>query len=187
MGSVRDKVKRAYISQHGRKAWEESRQAIAEFWGAVEMAVGQLHLDFRKVRLYQDGLPVCGLEDKIVRDLAAQGVPNHRILLKLMARGAVLEGTEDPELLREEYEFIMQSLPAAESKGAEGRPDETHARALNDLLERRDRFIVKRIDATLLPGETGILFLGALHRAVEALPSTVKVVSLSELLKMPAS
>lgn len=186
MGSARDKVRRAYIEQRGRKAWEESRRAIAAFWDAVEKAVDALHLDFRKVRLYQDGLPVCGLEDKIVRDLAGQGVPNYRILLKLIGRGAMLEGTEDPALLRKEYELIMKSLPAAENNGAAGRPDEAQASMLKDLLARRDRFIAQRIDATLQSGETGILFLGALHHAVEALPSGIKVVSVTELREAPA-
>ena len=57
MGSVRDKVRHAYISQRGRKAWEESRQAIAEFWGAVEMAVGQLHLDDGRIDTWPDVRP----------------------------------------------------------------------------------------------------------------------------------
>src|SRR5262249_55932565 len=71
----------------------------------------------RKARLYQDGLPACGLEEKIVRDLAMQGVPNYRILLKLMERGATLEGTEDPDLLRTEYELIMSTAAGATDAG----------------------------------------------------------------------
>ncbi len=50
----------------------------------------------------------------------------------------------------------------------------THV-VLRDLLKRRDRFIAQRIDATLRRGETGLLFLGALHHAVEMLPDTIKV------------
>lgn len=186
MGSAREKMRRAYIAQRGRKAWEESRRAIAEFWKALDKATDELPLDFHNVRLYQDGLPVCGLEEKIVRDLAAQGVPNYRILLKLADRGATLEGTEDPDLLREEYELLMAALPAATGK-AKPAAKERDPAALKDLLERRDRFIAKRIDSTLRPDETGILFLGALHHAVEKLPPTVAVVSITELLKTPTS
>lgn len=184
MGSAREKMRRTYIEQRGRKAWEESRRAIADFWTALDQTTDALPLDFRKVRLYQDGLPVCGLEDKIVRDLAAQGVPNYRILLKLIERGGILEGTEDPELLREEYELLMTSLAAADGK-AKSTAKKHDAAALQDLLERRDRFIAKRIDSTLRPDETGVLFLGALHRAVEKLPNTITVVSIAEALNPP--
>ena len=138
------------------------------------------------MRLYQDGLAVCGPEEKIVCDLAALGVPNDRIRLKRIERGAVLEGTEDPDLLRTEYELIMNSLLAAESKGKTSPKENTHAAEFKVLLESRDRFIAKRIDSTLQPDEIGILFLGALHRAVENLPGTIKVATLSELLKAPA-
>jgi hypothetical protein len=185
MGSAREKMRRTYIAQRGHKAWEESRRAIAEFWTALDRATDALPLDFRKVRLYQDGLPVCGLEDKIVHDLAAQGVPNHRILAKLVERGGILEGTEDPELLREEYELLMSWLPAAEGK-AKPAARQHDAAALKDLLERRDSFIAARIDLTLRPGETGILFLGALHHVIEKLPATIAVVSIAELLQAPA-
>src|SRR5262249_53680159 len=115
----------------------------------------------------QDGLPACGLEEKIVRDLAMEGVPNYRILLKLMERGATLEGTEDPDLLRTEYELIMSAAAGATDAG---RSEGVRAARLRDLLDQRDRFIARRIDATLAPGDIGILFLGALHRAVQKLP-----------------
>jgi hypothetical protein len=36
----------------------------------------------------------------------------------------------------------------------------------DSLLKRRDQFIGRRISQTLLPGETGLLFVGMLH-AVE--------------------
>ena len=46
-----------------------------------------LHLDFTPRRLYQDGLPRCGQEEAIVRNLAREGSVNHMLLLDLMARG----------------------------------------------------------------------------------------------------
>ena len=183
MGSAQNELRRVYIETLGADAWEQSRRAIAEFWDAIEKAVNSLHLDYRKVRLYQDGLPVCGLEEKIVRDLAAQGGANYRILLRLMERGASLEGTEDPDLLRTEYELTMRAAPGAAAKAAVGAPNDASAKQFQELLDQRDRFIARRIDATLKPGEIGILFLGALHRAVEKLPDDVRVVSLPEMLQ----
>ena len=48
------------------------------------------------------------------------------------------------------------------------------------LLDQRDRFIAGRIDATLRPGETGMLFLGAHHRVVRMLPATIAVQRLDD-------
>ena len=180
MGSARNRVRRAYVDRRGPNAWKKSRLAIAEFWDAIEMAMDNLRLDYRAARLYQDGLPVCGLEEKIVRDLAIQGVPNYRILQKLMERGATLEGTEDPDLLRREYELIMKT--AAGAAGA-GPAESVRAAPFRDLLDQRDGFIARRIDATLVQGQIGFLFLGALHRAVEKLPDSVQVVSLPQMLQ----
>jgi len=215
MGSARNKVRRAYVDRRGEIAWQKSRQVIAEFWDVIEKAVDSLHLDYRKARLYQDGLPTCALEEKIVRDLAARGLPNYRILLKLMERGATLEGTEDPDLLRTEYELIMkaalehdpekvgtgfrkrscstnklerdddskQSHHALGTAQAAAPPENGPAAQFRDLLDQRDRFIAQRIDATLRGGEIGILFLGALHHAVEKLPNGIHVVSLPQMLE----
>jgi len=182
MGSAQNEVRLAYVERGGEDAWERSRQAIAEFWDAVERAVDSLRLDYRKMRLYQDGLPVCGLEEKIVRDLSAQGGPNFRILLKLAARGATLEGTEDPDLLRTEYELIMKTAAFGASREAAGLSEGANAGKIRELLDLRDRFIARRIDTTLLEGEVGILFLGALHHVVDKLPATIEVVSLPEVL-----
>ena len=182
MGSAGNTVRRAYVDRARENAWEKSRLAIADFWDAIETAMDSLRLDYRKARLYQDGLPACGLEEKIVRDLAMQGVPNYRILLKLMERGATLEGTEDPDLLRTEYELIMSTAAGATDAGrSEG------AARLRDLLDQRDRFIARRIDATLAPENIGILFLGALHRAVQKLPGSIQVVSLPQMLRSQAT
>ena len=85
--------------------------------------------------------------------------------------------TKDPDLLRKEYELIMAGLP---SGGVAA--DAESAAVFGDLLDRRDHFIARRIDKTLLDGETGILFLGALHRATAMLPNSISVMSLREFL-----
>jgi len=183
LGPIQERVRQAYIEKGGEEAWKASRAALAEFWNAMEFAMDHLPIDYTKLRLYQDGLPVCGLEEKIVRDLAQQGGANYRILLKLAGRGAKIEGTEDPDLLRKEYQLIMEGLHAdAGSLGADAVKDE-NVEVCRDLLDCRDRFVAQRIDKTLQAGETGILFLGALHRAVMMLPDTIHVASLNEFLR----
>ena len=172
MGSASDALRQAYIDDKGAEAWEQSRQAIAGFWHELERRIESLDLDYSRVRLYQDGLPVCGYERKIVEDLAESGGVNYRILLRLMARGAALEGTEDPDLLLKEYQLLKAGMvgPAAGPHAS--------AQAAEALLEARDRFIARRIDQTLQAGETGLLFVGALHHATEMLPETIAVASL---------
>jgi len=119
------------------------------------------------VRIYQDGLPVCGFEEKIVRELGEAGSYNHQLIMELIEQGATLEGTEDPQLLMQEYEMQKQNM---ESQAAPDQPCEERIRQAEHLLKARDAAIAKRIDATLKPGETGLVFLGALHR-LDALSS----------------
>jgi hypothetical protein len=183
LGPIQARVRRAYIEKGGEEAWSASRKALAEFWDAIEKATDVLPLDYTKLRLYQDALPVCGLEERIVRDLAEQGGANYRILLKLAERGARIDGTEDPDLLRKEYELIMTGSPLGAGSGSAGADGAEHAAIFCDLLDRRDRLIAQRIDKTLQAGETGILFLGALHHATAMLPDTIHVTSLSEFLR----
>lgn len=183
LGPIQESVRQAYIEKGGEEAWKASRAALAEFWNAMEIAMDRLPIDSTKLRLYQDGLPVCGLEEKIVRDLAQQGGANYRILLKLAERGAKIEGTEDPDLLRKEYQLIIAGLHADAGSLSADTASDGNAKVFRDLLDRRDRFVAQRIDKTLQAGETGILFLGALHRATAMLPDTIQVISLSEFLR----
>jgi hypothetical protein len=44
------------------------------------------------------------------------------------------------------------------------------------LLDRRDRFIAARINATLEPEEAGIVFIGALHAIAPHLNSDIQVI-----------
>ena len=131
-------------------------------------------LDWSQVQLYQDGLPVCGKEERIVKELAQAGSANHRLLLELMARGAKLIGTESPDLLVEEYELSRQLLVDAS-------PDAEVANLSRDLLDRRDSFIVSRIDETLPPSRIGCLFLGLLHSLERRLPEDIAVTRMGGL------
>jgi hypothetical protein len=76
-------------------------------------------------------------------------------------------GTEDPELLMKEYELAREA--------AAGRNDPRRAAACRRLLELRDRYIAERINETLPPQRTGVLFLGALHHAEPFLASDIRV------------
>ena len=185
LGSYAARARRAYLGQKGAKAWLESRRAIDEVWNDLEKRISSLDLKGCRLRLYQDALPVCGREIDIVRDLAASGMANYRILLELMERGAVLEGTESPELLLRERDLLNTDKGAAGSAGSP-KSGEARREAAAELLRLRDRFIAGRIDETLRSGETGMLFIGALHHVADFLPPAIKIMDLEEFTAEPS-
>jgi len=174
MGAMKESVARATLEKMGRAGLARKTAAIDKMWTEIEAAIEALALSFDRVRLYQDGLPVCGREAEIVTELAQAGSRNHQLLLRLMAQGAVLMGTESGELLVQEYQLARQSLTTRQPRAA---GVAAASRAFRDaLLKRRDRFMAKRINDTLKDGETGILFLGMLHSLEQFLNPDVKVI-----------
>ncbi len=133
--------------------------AIDQVWTEIEAAIAALDLSFDRVRLYQDGLPVCGREVEIVTELAQAGSRNHQLLLRLMARGAILMGTESGDLLVQEYQLAKQSLTSTPAPGCRG-GGATPGLASDNLLQRRDQFIAQRINDTLKPARPASSFWG---------------------------
>jgi hypothetical protein len=144
--------------QSGRAS--QSTYQIDEIWTQVRELVLELDFDYARLRLYQDSLPICGFEHSIVSDLASQGSANFRLLAELMSRGAELVGTESPQLLLRELEWVRNPQLATEER-------------LRELTAERDRFIAHRIDSTLAEGEEGLVFLGMLHDLAPYLPETI--------------
>ena len=180
LGSALEAVRRHYIRKVGKRKWDEHLRTVEDLWRVIQERIEALHLDYDKVHLYQDGLPVCGHEEAIVSDLAAKGSLNHRILVDLMARGATLSGTESPELLIREYTLARQLL---DSLGTSARANTiaTQQKRGKDVLHQRDAFIAERIGQTLQPGETGLVFLGMLHSLKGRLPADIQLVHLDVL------
>ena len=133
-----------------------------------------LDLKWEKVRLYQDGLPVCGKEREIVYKLAQDGNINYKIIWDLIQKGATLEGTEDPQLLRQEYSYTLK-IAQAENLDQRDRMIKEYNKAGVGLLLKRDQFIAQRIDQTLRQGEAGVLFLGAMHRIDRFIPKDIEI------------
>jgi hypothetical protein len=160
------------LSALGRQGLMRNAAVVEEMWKEIERVVANLPVTPGSLRVYQDGLPVCGREQEIVSELAAAGSRNHSLLLKLQARGATLMGTESPELLIEEYQLAS----AAFASGATVRTEIRQKQLRDTLLERRDRYIADRINGTLGAGESGILFMGMLHEVTRYLDPDIDVV-----------
>jgi hypothetical protein len=161
MGSAAPAYKAAFLARYGEGKWVERNAEFDAVWRAIADEIRRLGLDFSRVKLYQDSLPVCGHENELVRDLASLGSRNHQLLESLVREGASLVGAESPALLLDEYLLLQSSerTPAREAA----------------LLEARDRFIAERIDATLGDDEDGVLFIGALHKVAKFLPRRIRV------------
>ncbi|MFH1539219.1 MAG: TraB/GumN family protein [bacterium] len=162
MGSLMEKVRKAYIDRYGEEQWDRHLKEVDGLWSKTVEKVRSLKLDHGKVRLYQDGMPICDRETEIVNKLAADGNTNHQLLLELIEKGAIMMGTEDPALLIKERDRLLNS-------------QEKKEQLYDDLMEQRDEYIAERIAATLKDGETGILFMGALHQIADKLPGDVEI------------
>lgn len=175
MGALIESFKKAVLQKLGKSGWEQKVNFANQLWEKIRQTIDDLTLSYEKVRIYQDGLPVCEKETEIITDLANAGSPNHQLLLQLLGKGATLMGTESAELLVEEYGLIKDIL-ASEDAWKMTRVEAGQKELSDTLLKRRDQFIAHRINTTLQVGETGILFLGMLHSLAAWLDKDIQVV-----------
>ncbi len=178
LGSLQAVANQAKVAALGERRAESVAKTVDEFWIAVKQALTSIKLDFARVSIYQDGLPLVPnvalqLEKKIVDDLARSGSPNHQLVQWMMSQGAALVGTESPELLVQEYHAIRRNL--TEGYHAEDAAESSGKSTGSTLLAQRDRFIAARIDQTLGNEQVGLLFIGMLHQVESYLPEDVEV------------
>ncbi len=178
MGSMGEGLVKEGMAKIGREKWLENQRKIEKFWDDLEKEIDALNLDYSRTRIYQDGLP-CGGEIglKIVRETADKGSRNYLIVRNLIEKGATIEATESPELLRKEYEHI-KAIVTATSEKEKAEAIQKYEQIKDELMRERDDYIANAIDITLKDGETGVLFIGAAHNVVSKLPEDIEVISL---------
>lgn len=174
MGTLATSMREKYIEKFGETKWREHVEEIDKMWKEIRRKILQLKLSYNKVKIYQDGLPICDKEKEIIAELASRGSPNHKLVQWMMRQGATLVGTEEPELLMRDYEYLKQILNCKKHEEREKLIHEFE-RNSRELLTERDKRIGEQINATLKQGETGVLFIGLLHRVDEVLPADIKV------------
>jgi hypothetical protein len=174
MGTLGERIKRGLVQRFGECWWQSKANLIDRGWDEIEAALVNPDIPYERVRVYQDGLPVCERELDIVKELAMAGSRNHRLLLEIARRGATIMGTESGELLIEEYGRVRRLLGSCEARA---KHEDVKASGAA-LIQKRDRFIAHRIDATLTRGEIGMLFLGMLHSVAAFLPADIRLLSL---------
>ena len=174
LGTMAGEVRRRFQAAFGADEWARRGASVEAMWQGLRAKICALPIAWPRVRLYQDGLPVCDQERTIVSDLATQGSRNHQLLGELIERGATLMGTESPALMVREYRRI-QRLVQLSQEAVPGAVAEELKREGEAILGERDAFVAHRIDSTLQEGETGLLFLGLLHRVDELLEGRFEV------------
>ena len=173
MGTLAKEIGSRLAKELSPRRLQKKETTVDSLWDSIEMMFAEIDFSHAKVRIYQDGLPVCGRETEIVDELASAGSRNHRLIAELAKKGATIMGTESGELLIEEYRRVKEIL--AQSGGAAKADPMIDAGAA--LLQKRDRFMAERIDRTLQPGEIGILFIGMLHSVQRYLASDITVIA----------
>jgi len=173
-----------------RKYFEEKAREIEGFWELARKEVIKEIKDFKGVRIYQDGFPV-GERSKILKFFGYvlkdnPKSPNYLLVKELLARGAILEGTEDMKLVKEQFEIYLE-IAQAKTRKEQARTLMSSARS-EELTQKRDEFIAKRINETLPDNGRGLLLVGGEHRVIQELDkleeagkltSPIKVISFS--------
>ncbi|MEI6067149.1 MAG: hypothetical protein WCP96_07410 [Methylococcaceae bacterium] len=122
--------------------------AVDEMWEGIAAKIEGLNLHWNKTRIYQDGTPVCGNELRLAKRLAESGSPNFSFILDLIKKGATLEGTEDMDLLIQEYDLLNKLLMKSSATHQQSKNAEYQTKS-RELLALRDQFILNRITGTL--------------------------------------
>ena len=174
MGSLAKSLKNEFLDKFGKDSWDQQVDAINDMWSGIREKIFSMNLNYPSVKVYQDGLPLCGKEIDIVKDVATKGSLNYRIVLELIEKGAKLIGTEDAELLIKEYNYIKELINEQDDKKMEEKA-QNYKKDRDKLLVKRDKFIATQIDKTLQEGETGILFIGIIHNIDKYLPKDIEI------------
>ncbi|MFA4956838.1 MAG: hypothetical protein WC556_07685 [Candidatus Methanoperedens sp.] len=178
MGSMSDGLMKEGMAKIGKEKWLLNQKKIEQFWDDLEKEIDGLDLDYSRTRIYQDGLPCSGdMGLRIVRETAEKGSRNYQIVRKLIERGGAIEATENPQLLRKEYEHI-KALLTAQTNDDKIAAANTYDMIKDELIHERDAYIAKAIDISLKDDETGVLFIGAFHNVLPLLAKDIEVKSL---------
>ncbi len=182
LGHVGEEIKKRGVAAIGEDAWKDHVEAVAGFWKAIEDFFDAT--DVRGFKIYQDGMAADGETGMmIVADGVKKGSKNYEIIAGLLTRGAVLVKTENFLFLKKEYDRLIEIIGAKNPLGKVI----TYLKyklTKRSLLAKRDKFIAERIAETLRDGETGILFVGALHEVAGILPRDIRIIALKNVRKL---
>lgn len=177
MGSLKSDISEMIDRKFGKEKRDQHRKDVALFWETLRTIVAAVlnNIDCSTIRIYQDGIPIGGeVGAKLVKMGSDDGIPNHQILVSIIERGGILEKTESPALLKEEYE-IIKAVVNAKTDAEREALSEKHKHRLYELTIERDKYIAQRISESLKDGMLGLLFIGATHDVAQYLTPDIEL------------
>ena len=182
LGSLAKDVAKRGITDLGEDVWSKYRAAVEKFWDAISDYFDPI--DVSGMKIYQDGMVAGGeIGQRIVEEGVRSGSRNYKLVAGLLKRGAVLVKTEDYNLVKEERDRMV-AITQAKSTVHKLFEFIKYKLAKDGILNKRDRFIAKRIDETLSHGETGIIFIGAYHNIKKWLPRSIRLSEIKDARKV---
>ncbi|MEK7527017.1 MAG: hypothetical protein AAB537_01205 [Patescibacteria group bacterium] len=183
-GSLGPAIAGAFVKKVGNAEFDRLQKTIHEYWKLIERRIEQAIGNVRGLIIYQDGFPA-GEREKVLKLFEYMQSdhpesPNFRLVKKLLAQGAILEGTEDPHLLIEQLRLYQRAVEVSSPDKQESILAAGAARS-RELVRIRDKSIAKRIRDTLPASGRGILFIGRDHDVISELeksPEKFTVISL---------
>ena len=151
---------------HADTSGDEYDKSVKDMWKGIYSRLQETGIAFSSVRIYQDSLPVCGMEKDVASKLAEKGSLNYQLILDLLNKGARIEGTEDQQLLIKEYDCLTRCIVSVHDRAA---ALERYWAESAELMKQRDKFIAGRIKSTLKDGEVPLVFMGVRHGLGELL------------------
>lgn len=173
LGSLGKAVAKRGIADLGGEVWKEHIKTVEGFWDTISHYFNSM--DVSGMKIYQDGMVAEGeIGQKIVEEGIKAGSKNYELVLMLLKQGAILVKTEDFKLVKEERDSLLK-ITQSKTMAAKLLGFVRYKLTKNKLLNKRDRFIAKRIDETLNQGKTGIIFIGAYHNIKKRLPKDIQI------------
>ncbi|OIP78740.1 MAG: hypothetical protein CO002_03875 [Candidatus Portnoybacteria bacterium CG_4_8_14_3_um_filter_44_10] len=171
-GSLASSFEAAWTRDVGQDVFQKKQKQIEDFWRLAENKINRLINDFSGAIIYQDSFPV-GSREKLSKFFELMIVdqpksPNFQLIQKLLKKGAILEGTEDRNLIVEQVEIYKAIARAATPEEQRVVLIETEERSI-EITKLRDQFIARRIYGTLPKNGRGLIFIGRAHDVVSEL------------------
>jgi len=182
LGSLAEEVERRGLENFGENMWRDHLRTIDGYWDALFLYFDSIHVSGAKI--FQDGMFADGdVGMNIIQEGEKAGSKNHRLVSKLLQRGALLMKTEDFNLVKKERDRLLKMI---RSKTTAEKIFGLFLYKLTKkmLLRQRDEYIAQRIDQALNEGETGILFIGAYHQIKPRLPRDIKIKEIKDTRKI---
>ena len=182
LGSLAKEVESRGVEKIGENMWRDHLRTIDGFWDALFLCFASIHVSGAKI--FQDGMFADGdVGLNIIQEGEKAGSKNHRLVSKLLQRGAILMKTEDFRLVKKERDRLLKVI-RAKTTAEKIFGLIIYKLTKKTLLRQRDEYIAQRIDQALKEGETGIIFIGAYHHIQPRLSRDIKIKEIKETRKI---